>query len=157
MMRTPFSIVILVILLGTITILWGGCKPQEPANLTIVVEGRELSDAEIIIDEKSVGFLTQTVIMADGKIYINGVLAARGRRDENAEHNDSYSGCSSTFTLASGKHTITLRGKNAQPLTLVAHIMPGHNMLTYLPDKSSIKWNGKPFQVGPERKVTITS
>lgn len=156
-MRTPFSTVILVILFGAITILWGGCKPKEPTNLIIVVEGQELSDAEIMIDEKSVGFLTQTVIMADGKMYINGTLAARGHHNDNIKQTDSYSGCSSSLLVTPGKHTITLRGKNAQPLTIIANIMPGHHILTYLSDQDLIQWDGKSFQVGPERRVTILS
>jgi hypothetical protein len=124
--------------------------------MIIVVEGQELSDAEVVIDEKSVGVLTQTIIAADGKIYIDGVLAARGRRDDNAERNDRFSGCSSTFSLTSGKHTIILLGKKTQPLTVVAHIKPGHHMLTFFPDKNLMTWNGNHLSIGPERRITIS-
>jgi hypothetical protein len=142
---------------GAMTILSGGCTTQEPAYLIIVVEGQELSDAEVFIDDQSVGVLTQTIITADGKIYIDGVLAARGRRDDNAERNDRVSGCSSTLSLTSGKHAIILLGKKTQPLTVVAHIMPGHHMLTFFSDKNLVTWNGKHFTIGPERKVIISS
>ncbi len=46
-----------------------GCKKQELAKLTITIEGKELSDAQIYADEKYVGSLTQTIIAADGGIY----------------------------------------------------------------------------------------
>jgi hypothetical protein len=59
MMRTRIFIFIFIILCGTITNLCGGCKPQEPSKLTIVIEGKELSDAEIFIDEKPAGRLTK--------------------------------------------------------------------------------------------------
>jgi hypothetical protein len=141
---------------GFMTILSGGCKTQEPAYLIIAVEGQELSDAEVVIDDKSVGVLTQTIITADGKIYIDGVLAARGHRDDNAKRNDRVSGCSSTFSLTSGKHAIILLGKKTQSLTVVAHIMPGHHMLTFFSDKNLITWNGKHISIGIERRVTIS-
>jgi hypothetical protein len=156
-MRTLLFKLILAITLGTMTILSGGCKTQEPTHLIIVVEGQELSDAEIIVDEKSAGFLTQTILMADGKIFINRVLAARGHSNENTDKNDRYSGCSSTLPITPGNHTITLRGKNVAPLAIVVSIMPGHHILAYLPNQNIIKWDSKPFQVGPERRVVISS
>jgi len=157
MKKTRFFEFILAIMLGTMTILSGGCTTREPAQLIIVVEGQELSDAEVIIDEKSAGFLTQTILMADGKIFINGVLAARGHSNKNADKNDRYSGCSSTFPVTPGQHTIMLRGKNANPLAIVVSITPGHHMLTYLPNQNIIKWDSKAFQVGPGRRVVISS
>jgi hypothetical protein len=90
MMRTRIFIFIFIILCGTIANLCGGCKKQETAKLTIVVEGRELSDAEVIVDEKPVGRLTQTIIRVDGKIFINGRLAAKMPNQNYVRDGDTY-------------------------------------------------------------------
>jgi hypothetical protein len=95
--------------------------------------------------------------MADDKIFINGALAARWHSNENAEKNDRHSGCSSSFPVTSGNHTITLRGKNVTPPAIVVSIMPGHRMLTYPPKQNITKWDSKPFQGGPGRRVIISS
>jgi len=155
MIRATLCIFISIILCGIIMNLCGGCKRQEPSKLTIVVEGRELSDAEVIIDEKSAGRLTQTIIMPDGKIYIDGILVAKGHHQNHVRQGDTYSGCTGSLDLSSGKHTIILRKKEIQPLTFVVSTLPGHHLLTYFPEKDLVKWDNTSFQVGPGRKVTI--
>ena len=157
MMRTRIFIFIFIILCGTITNLCGGCKKQETAKLTIVVEGRELSDAEVIIDEKPVSRLTQTIIRADGKIFINGTLAAKMPHRNNVREGDTYSGCSDTLDITSGKHTVTIRKRDAPPIQVVVNISPGHHLLTFLPEKDLVKWDNTSFQIGPGRTVTIAS
>jgi hypothetical protein len=157
MMRTRIFIFIFIILCGTITNLCGGCKKQETAKLTIVVEGRELSDAEVIVDKKPVSSLTQTIIRVDGKIYINGMLAATLPDRNNVREGDNYSGCSDTLDLTLGGHTITLQKKQIQHLQVVVNISPGHHLLTFLPEKDLVKWDNTSFQFGPGRTVTIAS
>jgi hypothetical protein len=157
MMRTRIFIFIFIILCGTIMNLCGGCKKQETAKLTIVVEGRELSDAEVIIDEKPVSRLTQTIIRVDGKIFINGMLAATLPDRNNIREGDNYSGCSDTLDITSGKHTVTIRKREAPPIQVVVNISPGHHLLTFLPEKDLVKWDNTSFQVGPGRAVTIAS
>jgi hypothetical protein len=156
-MRTRIFIFIFIILCGTIPNLCGGCKKQETAKLTIVVEGRELSDAEVIIDEKSVSRLTQTIRRAGGKIFINGTLAAKMPDRNNVREGDTYSGCSDTLYITSGKHTVTIRKREAPPIQVVVNILPGHHLLTFLPEKDLVKWDNTSFQVGLGRTVTIAS
>jgi hypothetical protein len=157
MMRTRIFIFIFIILCGTITNLCGGCKKQETAKLTIVVEGRELSDAEVIVDEKLVSRLTQTIIRVDGKIFINGRLAAKMPNQNYVREGDTYSGCSDTLDITSGKHTVTIQKREAPPIQVVVSISPGHHLLTFLPEKDLVKWDNTSFQVGPGRTVTIAS
>lgn len=137
--------------------LCGGCKKQETAKLTIVVEGRELSDAEVIVDEKLVSHLTQTIIGADGKIFINGALAAKMPYQNYVREGDTYSGCSDTLDITPGKHTVTIRKREAPPIQVVVNILPGHHLLTFLPEKDLVKWDNTSFQIGPGRTVTIAS
>jgi hypothetical protein len=137
-------------------VLGGGCKPQEPSKLTIVVEGKELSDAEIFIDGKPAGLLTQTIITEDGKIYIDGMLSAKLPPQHHGER-ETYSGCAGSIVLKSGEHTITLRKSEVQPLQVVVNISPGHHLLTFLPEKALVKWDNTSFQIEPGKTVTIVS
>ena len=157
MMRTRIFIFIFIILCGTITNLCGGCKHQEPSKLAIVIEGKELSDAEIFIDGKPAGRLTQTIIRADGKIFINGTLAAKMPYQNYVREGDTYSGCSDTLDITSGKHTVTIRKREAPPIQVVVNISPGHHLLTFLPERDLVKWDNMSFQIGPGRTVTIAS
>lgn len=157
MERKENSIVIMFVLFGIVTILCGGCKKQEPAKLTISVEGKELSDAYILVDDRHAGSLTQTAIRSDGKIYINGVLAAKAPGEMSDQGINNYSGCSDTITLPSGKHSITLEKGEAKPLKLIVDISPGHHLMVYFSDKDLVKWDNKSFQVSPSRQVTVSS
>ncbi|MCK7467735.1 MAG: hypothetical protein MZU91_06190 [Desulfosudis oleivorans] len=73
------------------------------------------------------------------------------------DEDDTYSGCSDTFDITSGKHTVTLRKREAPPIQVVVNISPGHHLLTFLPEKDLVKWDNTSFQVGPGRTVTIAS
>jgi hypothetical protein len=157
MVRKSFIIVFLYIFCGTVIILFGGCKKQESAKLTITVDGRELSDAHLFIDDKQVGSLTQTIISADGKVFIDGKLAARLHPQGSSHEPDTYTGCSDPIHLPSGKHTITLQKNEDQPLKIAVNIPPGYHLLTVLPDKNLVKWNNTSLQIGPEKTVTIAS
>jgi hypothetical protein len=152
----PF-ICTLIILCGTATIFFVACTQQESTILTISVEGRELSDAHIYIDEKYFGSLTQTVILSDGKVYINGKLAAKLHHQDDSRALDAYTGCSDPIHLPSGRHTIILQKGEVQPLNVIVNISTGHHLLTILPDKGLVKWDNVPFQIGSERAVTIAS
>jgi len=157
MIQARLFICILIILYGTATISFVGCTQQESAKLTISVEGRELSDAQIYIDEKYFGSLTQTVMLPDGKVYIDGKLAAKLHRQVNNHAPDTYTGCSGPILLASGKHTITLQKGEVQPLKILVNIPYGYHLLTILPEKNLVKWNNTSLQIGPEKTVTIAS
>lgn len=155
MIKSAAYVVVSLILCGALTIFIGGCKQQGTAKLTIVVEGRELSDAEVITDGKPAGRLTQTIIRANGKIYIDGMLSATLPDRDNIREGDNYSGCSGTLDLNLGKNTIKLQQKDVQPLQIIINISAGHHLLTVLPEKGLVKWNNTSFQVGPGRAVTI--
>jgi len=157
MVRRRFIIVFLYIFLGTVIILFGGCKKQESARLTITVEGRELSDAHLFIDDKQVGSLTQTVILPDGKVYIDGKLAAKLHRQDNSHAPDTYTGCSDPIHLPSGKHIITLQKIEDQPLKIAVNIPSGYHLLTVLPEKGLVKWDNTSFQIGPSNSVIIAT
>ena len=157
MARRRFIIGFLFIFLGTVIILFGGCKKQESARLIITVEGRELSDAHLFIDDKQVGSLTQTVILPDGKVYINSKLATKLHDQDSGNASDTYTGCSDPIHLPSGKHTITLQENEDQPLKIAVNITSGYHLLTVLPEKNLVKWNNTSLQIGPEKSVTIAS
>jgi len=157
MARKRFIIVFLYIFLGTVIILFGGCKKQESARLTITVEGRELSDAHLFIDDKQVGSLTQTVILPDGKVYIDGKLAAKLHPQDSSHVSDTYTGCSDPILLSSGNHTITLQKGEVQPLKIAANIPSGYHLLTVLPEKGLVIWNNTSFQIGPSNSVIIAT
>jgi len=157
MARRRFIIVFLFIFLGTVIILFGGCKKQESAWLIITVEGRELSDAHLFIDDKHVGSLTQTVILPDGKVYIDGKLAARLDSQGSNHTSDSYTGCSGPILLASGKHTITLQKGEVHSLKIVVNIPYGYHLLSVLPEKGLVKWDNTSSQIGPSNSVIITT
>ena len=156
-MQARLFICILIILYGTATISFVGCAQQESAKLAISVEGRELSDAQIYIDEKYFGSLTQTVILPDGKVYINSKLATKLHDQDSGNASDTYTGCSEPILLASGKHTITLQKSEARPLKIAVNIPSGYHLLTVLPEKNLVKWNNTSLQIGPEKSVTIAS
>jgi hypothetical protein len=158
MMHARFFICILIILCGTATIFFVGCKQRESAKLTISVEGRELSDAHIYIDKKYFGSLTQTVILSDGKVYINSKLATKLHDQDSGNASGAYTGCSDPIHLSSGKHAIKLQKGEAQLLINVTeNISTGHHLLTILPEKGLVKWDNVPFQIGPEKAVAIAS
>lgn len=156
MSTKKFIIILLFILCGTAIILITGCKKQEPARLTIAVEGRELSDALLIIDDKQIGSLTQTIIAADGGVYIDGKLAARLHSHDNGHPTGFYTGCSDPILLASGKHTIVLQKSDAQPLKVVLDISSGYHLLTIVPEKRLIKWDHKTIQIDSANTVVDT-
>ena len=157
MKQTRHSIIALVVLWGISIILCGACRKQEPARLTISVDGKELSDAFILVGDHYVGSLTQTVISSDGKIYINGIFAARTSGPASNQEVNIYSGCSDTMTLPSGRHALMLGKGVDKNLQIDVDVSPGHHLLIYLPDKDLVKWDNKSFPVGPNRKVSISS
>lgn len=121
------------------------------------MEGRELSDAHLFIDNKQVGNLTQTIISADGKVSINGKLAARLHPQDSSSASDTYTGCSDSIHLPSGKHTITLQEGDVQPVNIAVYIPPGYHLLTVLPEKGLVKWDNTSFQIVRDKTVTIAS
>jgi len=156
MAKVRFLIGIFIILYGTASIFAVGCKKQEPAKLTITIEGKELSDAHVYVDEKYVGRLTQTIITADGEIYIDGKLAARLHSHDSGHSTDAYTGCSDPILLASGKHTIVLQKSEAQPLKVVLKISSGYHLLTIIPEKGLVKWDQKTIQIDSSNTVVDT-
>lgn len=156
MVKVLFFIGILIILYGTASIFAVGCKKQEPAKLTITIEGKELSDAHVYVDEKHVGSLTQTIIAADGGVYIDGKLAARLHSLDTGHSADTYTGCSDPILLASGKHTIVLRKSDAQPLKVVLNITSSYHLLIIVPEKGLVKWDQKTIQIDSTNTVVDT-
>jgi len=154
---------ILVVLANLVPVLSGGCKPKEPARVTISVEGKEFSDSQISIDGTIAGRLTQTVTTRDGKIYIDGVFSGvlpsmrravegktrtiqdseGGVSQDQGREEDGYFGCADTITLKPGDHTIVLKGRDGETLQIVTNISPGHHLLTYSADKQQLKWDNQ--------------
>lgn len=157
MTKSATYVFVSLVLCGALTIFIGGCKQQGTAKLTITVEGKELSDANIYIDEKQVGSLTQTVIRPDGKVYINGTFAATVPHQRDGQEIDVYSGCSDSLNLTPERHTITLRKGEVEPLQVIVNISTGHHLLTFLPDRGLMKWDNVTFQVNPRNTVVIAS
>lgn len=157
MVKRKIIIFFLYIFCGTLIILIGGCKKQEPARLTITVEGRELSDAHLFIDDKQVGSLTQTIIAADGMVYVNGKFTARMHHQDNNKGLDIYAGCSDPIHLNAGKHTIILQKNEIQPLKVVVSVQPGYHLLTILSEKALVKWGQKTIPIDSTNTVTISS
>jgi hypothetical protein len=140
---------------STITVL-EGCKQQETSRLTIVVEGKELSDTQIFIDGKASGQLTQTIVTGEGKIYINGILSAKLPPQGHSEK-DTCSGCADSITLEAGERTIMLQKKRVQVFQVVLNIAPGRHLLTVSPDQGMVKLDDKSFKIGPTNMVVVDS
>lgn len=156
-MKKQFIIASLFVALGIAALFIGGCRKSEPARLTIAVQGKDLSDADVFVDDKPLGRLTQTIITTDGKIYINGIFAASSRIVDNDRQADLYSGCSDSINLASGRHTITLSRGGSQPLNITVDISPGYHLLSYFPQKAQVTWDQTTAQVGSGSTVVIAS
>lgn len=149
-------IVSLLILIYAILIGTGGCKPKDKtAHITFNVEGKEFSDAEVFIDNKSIGRLEQTLIKSNGELFINGQLTATlpsGSPQIGKE--DTWSGVLDSITLNAGTHTITLssQGKNVQ---INASVTPGYHLMTYFSDEQKIKWDTETVTAPPGSTITI--
>jgi len=154
MVNVRFFIGIFIILYGTATIFAVGCNKQESAKLTITIESKELSDAHVYIDGKYVGNLVQTIMTADGKIYINGNLAARLHHQESVQGSDTYTGSLDSLQLDARKYTITLQKGNAQPLTIILNITPGYHLLAIFPEKGLVRWDQKTIPIDSTNTVT---
>lgn len=137
-------------------VLAASCRKEEKAELIIAITGTELSDAYITIDEKIVGSLTPTRVSPDGKVYINGVLAAKL---PSSRHSDSisHSACSETITLVCGRHTISLGNDKKEPLSILLEIPPGKHLLSIFPDKGVVYLDGLPVPVGPDNRAIAVS
>ena len=174
-MKKRKVLLILAVLANLLLILSGGCKPKEPARLTISVEGKEFSDSQISIDGTLAGRLTQTVTTRDGKIYIDGAfsgaLPSMRRTVEGKTHTnqdseggispdqdrkeDGYFGCADTIILKPGDHTIVLQGRDGETLQIVTNISPGYHLLTYSADKQQVKWDNQIFKPTPGGAVQL--
>ena len=170
------AVLILTVLANLVPVLFGGCKPKEPARLTISVEGKEFSDSQISIDGTLAGRLTQTVTTRDGKIYIDGALSGalpsmrrtvEGETHTNQDNSeggispdqdrkeDGYFGCADNITLKPGDHTIVLQGRDGETLQIVTNISPGYHLLTYLADKQQVKWDNQILKPIPGGAVQL--
>lgn len=154
-MRRGFFTWIVVMVCTALMFCFKACKSQETSEVTISVEGKDLSDAEIFLDEKLAGRLIQTLIRSDGKILIEGIPAAKLPNLGRSQKNDTFSGCFQGLQTLSGNHVITLRGNDGQSLRVTVNIAPGYHLLTFLPAKDLIKWDNVAVPVGPERSVTV--
>lgn len=157
MTTVRFFIGILIILSGTATIFAVGCKKQEPAKLTITIESKELSDAHVYVDEKYSGSFIQTIMAADGKLYINGNLVARLLHQDSVHSSDTYTGSFDSLQLDAGKHSITLRKANVKPLTIILNITSGYHLLTIYPEKGLVKWDQKIIPIDSTNTATVSS
>ncbi len=133
-----------------------GCKKPEPARIIFAVEGELFSDALVFLDGNQAGKLTQTLITADGKLYIDGILNVTlppGHRDIPEE--DDYTGSLDSFELKPGEHIIMLQTDEGKTLRIKANVTPGRHLVTYLGDEQVLRWNDVKLQAAPGTTVTV--
>ncbi|MBA4389524.1 MAG: hypothetical protein C0399_01120 [Syntrophus sp. (in: bacteria)] len=151
-----FSLSLLCALATVFLFLAGGCsKAKEPAKIILNIDGQEFSDAQIYIDGKSVGCFTQTVIKPNGELYIDGVLQAtlppRGTQPEE----DTCSGALDSLILPPGNYTITYLSSAGKRLEFAVDIVSGYHLVTYFPEKETIKWDDESFKISPGQPQAI--
>lgn len=123
-----------------------GCKRhKESANITLTVEGKEFSDAQIFIDGKSFGRFTQTVINTDGEVYIDGVFQTSLPANSSGKKGDEYTGSIDSLILPAGVHTFTYLTSDGKNLEFSVDISPGYHLAIYFSDDEKIKWDDKSF------------
>jgi hypothetical protein len=157
MNKTRAFVIMLGILAGAILVVTGGCKSkQEPAKITICAEGQDFSDAEIAIDGKAVGRLTQTMIRSNGNLYIDGKLIVRLAPDSpQRTDEDTYSGALDSVMLQPGHHTITLQTSEGKSLQIAAVISSGYHLIIYSSENETIKWDNETANATPGTTVNI--
>ncbi|OPY79619.1 MAG: hypothetical protein A4E65_01788 [Syntrophorhabdus sp. PtaU1.Bin153] len=155
MVRSRTFFVVLAVLAGAILMLTGGCKRSAPAKIILNVDGKTFSDASILIDGKPAGRLTQTVITADRKIYIDGVFSANLPPASQPVEGDTYSGCADSIIVGAGNHTISLQAPDGASLQILAAVSPGYHLLAYSSDEKTLKWDGEKVTAEPGAQVTV--
>jgi hypothetical protein len=149
-------IILMIIAMHAVLIMTEGCKPKDKtACLTFNVEGEELSDAEVSIDNKPIGCLEQTVIKSNGELFINGQFSATlPPGSPLIGEEDIWSGVLDSVTLNTGTYTISLSSKG-KTLQINAFVSPGYHLMTYFPAEQKIKWDAEVVTAALGSPVTI--
>ena len=157
MNKTRAFVIILGILACVVLVVTSGCKSkEEPARITICIEGQDFSDAEIAIDGKAVGRFTQTIIRSNGDLYVDGKLIVRLPPDSpQRTDEDTYSGAFDSVMLQPGDHTITLQTSEGKCLQIAAAVSSGYHFITYSSENESIKWDNETLKATPGATVNI--
>lgn len=133
-----------------------GCnKTKEPAKIILNIDGQEFSDAQIYIDGQSVGRFTQTVIKANGELFIDGIFQTIIPPRETQEEEELCSGALDALTLSPGKHTFAYLTSAGKRLEYTVDIASGYHLVTYFPEKGMIKWGDESFQISTGQSLTL--
>ncbi len=161
MKRQKITISISCALIVLAFTLIGGCRKPVvlPAKLTISVEGEEFSNALVYVDGDQIGHLAQTLIKANGELYVDGVYSATlpaPEDEEEARTEDEYSGVYEIQTLAPREHTIALQTTEGKLVQITANIRSGaFHLLTYRSDENKAKWDQKEYGLSPGQTITV--
>jgi hypothetical protein len=155
--KTVLTIILCIVAAHGVLLFTGGCKSnEETAQITFNVEGREFSDAEISIDNKSVGRMEQTIIKSNGELYINGQFSTTlPPGSPQISEEDACSGVLDPIILKPGDRTITFTSSEGKSLQIMVVVSPGYHLVIYSPAQETIKWNNKTIKAIPGTPVTI--
>ena len=146
----------LVCVLAVLLFCVGGCrKAKEPAKIILNIDGQEFSDAQIFIDGKPEGRFTQTIIKPNGELFIDGVLQAKMPQREAQQEEDVCSGAFDSLTMPLGNHTFAYLSSGGKRLEFAVDIVPGYHLVTYFPEKETIKWGDESFQISPGQSLAL--
>jgi hypothetical protein len=155
--KMAFALILFIVPALAVLLFTGGCKLKDnTARITFNVDGQEFSNAEISVDNKSIGRLEQTIIKPNGELYINGQLSATLPPDSpQIGKEDTYSGVLDSITLKSGDHTISLTSSEGKTLQIAAVVSPGYHLVTYSSAQTTIKWDNETVKAIPGASITI--
>ena len=145
------------IIIAVFMLFLQGCKKPESTRIIFTIEGELFSDASALIDGKTVGRFMQTLIRADGTLYINGIYNATlppGHRD--VPEQEAFTGTLDPIELPPGKHTVLFITDDGKTLQVNMHVKPGQYLITYFSDEWMLGWNDTKIKAVPNGIVTIT-
>jgi hypothetical protein len=155
--KSVFTIILYIVVVHAVLLFTEGCKSkEETAQITFKVEGQEFSDAQISIDNKSVGRMEQTIIKSNGELHINGQLSTiLPPGSPQISEEDVCSGVLDSIILKPGDHTITFTSTEGKSLQIMVVVSQGYHLVIYSPAQEAIKWNNKTVKAIPGTPVTI--
>lgn len=122
------------------------CGPYR-AGVYLLVEGKEFSDAELLIDGRTVGRFKQVPASPSSEA---GTTSAGKTADQH-----EYAGHFDYFSLKPGKHNMVLVATNGKRLEIVAHVSAGENYVTYSSHEQVLRWNDDKYQAVPGQPVFV--
>lgn len=144
-----------VIALIVLVFLLAGCTAKEPATLSMRVEGKELSDARVTVGKKDAGFFEQTCIKADGDLYVGGVFRAKLPSNPVKPGEETCTGGIGPLSFKPGKYTIAMQSPGSTSVEISIRLDSGYHLITYFPEKKTIRWHDKTIPVPSDGKVSF--